>query len=523
MKKKISTEIKSFTELRENDYLYVDKTELIYDLATRGFIYFFSRPRRFGKSLIVSTLEALFSGRKDLFEGLFIYDKWDWTQQYPVILLDYDNLKFGTPKELEESLMDFLESTANKFNLSLSRTSYVNMFSDLLRELHRATGKHIVVLFDGSYKPVSAHLSDVATVKAHRTILNYFYQVLKGGGEHAHIIFLTDISKFYEDTPFSAFNSPFDATSYYKYASMCGFTRAEVEHYFDEYIDEIVVAQNISRNELLDKLEKWYGGYSWDAETFVFNPFSILSFFKTGEFRQYWDAEIPEPVFNSMRASFSAGSLVTGISVDSSVFDGYDPVRISSIAFLTLTGFMTVKRIDRSYDFATSYDLEIANDEIRIPLFERVLHSYSAYPLSDIPALIADMQKQICDKNILGLEQNLNLLFGHLPDLDDRVKAYYYNSLFLLALRLIGFDFPANTHCYGDFSNAVWRQAELTVVVEIRSSIKKKAEELLIEATQHISNNKLYEPDGTKTILLSVVFDGDKVVCAMTDINSDTN
>ncbi|MDR2775153.1 MAG: AAA family ATPase, partial [Tannerella sp.] len=200
---KLPIGIQSFEKLREGKYLYVDKTKEIYQLITSGNAFFLSRPRRFGKSLLVSTMEAVFRGKKELFEGLYIYDRWDWSQQSPVIRLDFGGLSYTSGEELKTSLTDFVEATARTCQLTLDRKALSDKFMELLEKLHRLTGQKAVVLVDEYDKPITDYLSDLETAEATRQILHGFYQVLKAADEHLRFIFLTGVSKFAKVSIFS--------------------------------------------------------------------------------------------------------------------------------------------------------------------------------------------------------------------------------------------------------------------------------------------------------------------------------
>ncbi|MDR2385394.1 MAG: AAA family ATPase, partial [Tannerella sp.] len=176
---KLPIGIQSFADLRSNHYLYVDKTRELRRLIESGKIYFLSRPRRFGKSLLVSTMEAVFKGEKELFEGLYIYDQWDWSQQYPVVRLDFGGLSYASGEELKWSLTDFVEGVARTCQLSLVKKALPDKFMELIALLHQSTGQKVVVLIDEYDKPITDHLSSPETAEANRQILRSFYQVLK--------------------------------------------------------------------------------------------------------------------------------------------------------------------------------------------------------------------------------------------------------------------------------------------------------------------------------------------------------
>ncbi|MDR3189080.1 MAG: AAA family ATPase [Prevotellaceae bacterium] len=268
----------SFEVLRSTDCLYVDKTKSIYQMLTSGRIYFLSRPRRFGKSLLLSTMEAVFKGKKELFEGLYIYDKWDWSQQEPVIRIDWTLINHATPEEMKVSMVGYLKENAENYQITLTATSAPDCFRELMRKLHEKTGRKVVVLIDEYDKPITSHLFD-EDLDVIRRAVHDFYQVMKGSDEHLKFLFLTGVSKFSGLSVFSALNNLQDITMHEQYASVCGYTQAELESCFPEYIDATAQRLKMTKEELLETIRYWYYGYSWDGESRVYNPFSTLMFF----------------------------------------------------------------------------------------------------------------------------------------------------------------------------------------------------------------------------------------------------
>ncbi|MDR2424637.1 MAG: AAA family ATPase, partial [Prevotellaceae bacterium] len=264
MMKNLPIGIQSFEDLRSNDYLYVDKTENIYRLITKGKIYFLSRPRRFGKSLLISTLDAIFSGRKDLFEGLWIYDKWDWTQQFPVIRIDWTRISHIDPEKMMTSMIGFLKDIAKKYNISLTKETESDCFRELISSLYEKFDKKVVILIDEYDKPVTSHLFD-EDLSATIRIVHDFYQVMKGADDYIRFILLTGVSKFSGLSVFSALNNPDDISMNRHYASICGYTQEELENNFSEYIDEAAKQFDWTREEMLEKIRYFYDGYSWDG------------------------------------------------------------------------------------------------------------------------------------------------------------------------------------------------------------------------------------------------------------------
>ncbi|MDR1865235.1 MAG: AAA family ATPase, partial [Bacteroidales bacterium] len=224
--KKLPIGIQSFRNLRNEDYLYVDKTEDVLRMIDSGRVYILSRPRRFGKSLLVSTLDELFSGNRPLFEGLYIHDRWDWTQPYPVIRLDWGNVNHATSEEMEYDMADALDEMARDRQITLNRRYAAGKFGELIRQLYRQTGRQVVVLVDEYDMPILDALDkSPEEIKKIRDFLNTFYKVLKSSDDCLRFIFLTGISKFSGVSIFSALNNPRDITMDGRYASICGYTQ----------------------------------------------------------------------------------------------------------------------------------------------------------------------------------------------------------------------------------------------------------------------------------------------------------
>jgi hypothetical protein len=272
--------IQNFAELRRKDFLYVDKTREILRMISSGKAFFLSRPRRFGKSLLVSTLDAIFKGEKTLFEGLYIYDKIDWSEQYPVIKLDWSSITHTNVENMEDGTAIYLKRFADFYGVTLEQKYAVNRFEELICDLHQKTGKQVVVLIDEYDMPILDALNKPPeTINALRDFLQSFYRILKASDEHIRFIFLTGISKFSKVSIFSGLNNLLDITLSKDYAALCGYTQEELERSFEPYIEAMATEQQYTKNELLQRIRRWYNGYSWDGVTSVYNPFSTLLLF----------------------------------------------------------------------------------------------------------------------------------------------------------------------------------------------------------------------------------------------------
>ena len=289
MKKLLPISIQTFSKLREENCVYVDKTELIYNLTQGGGnTYFLSRPRRFGKSMTISTLKSIYQGEKHLFEGLWIEDKWDWSRRNPVIHISFNDLDYkDTP--LATVISSRLIKLAEAHDITLKTTTYGAQFEELIQTLAKAKGK-VVILIDEYDKPIIDYLEtpNHSIAKEHRAILRQFYACLKSNDYNIELFFMTGVSKFSQTGIFSHLNHLKDITMDEDFATLVGYTQEELVNNFDEYIENAAVEIGYSKKEVLRDIKTWYNGYSWDALTSVYNPYSVLLFFQRNSFESHW-------------------------------------------------------------------------------------------------------------------------------------------------------------------------------------------------------------------------------------------
>lgn len=355
--------IQTFDDLIRRDFLYIDKTPEIYKLIASGGKYFFlSRPRRFGKSLLLSTLKEIFSGNKELFKNLWIYDKITW-ESHPVIHIDLTALAYENAEQLKASLEEKLQEIASGYNIKLSSLNYKTKFSELIAQLSRK-GK-VVVLIDEYDKPIIDKIEDDKISKENREVLKEFYTILKSSDAHIQFVFLTGVSKFTKVSVFSGINNLNDITFDYKYTTLLGYTQQELETYFQEYIEKAVNALDIDKTDLLKEIKDWYNGYSWNGKNFVYNPYSILSFFEKMEFNNYWFST-GTPTF-LVKLVKEKKSKITGFeekAVDSTIFDSYDIDNMDIAPLLFQTGYLTIKKT-KKVRLRNQYFLSYPNEEVK--------------------------------------------------------------------------------------------------------------------------------------------------------------
>ena len=514
---KLPIGIQSFEDLRTNGYIYVDKTEIIHRIASSGKAYFLSRPRRFGKSLLVSTLEALFGGRKELFDGLYIYDKWDWTQQYPVVTIDWSQLDFTSVSELKCNLLKHLEGIAQEYQVSIAEGTAPTYFKQLIRALRKKTGKQVVVLVDEYDCPVIDNLFN-PRLSAIRKTVHDFYRVMKGADKDLKFIFLTGISKFSGLSVFSALNNLDDITLQKEYASICGYTQEEMESNFPEYIDSAAEYLEMTKEHLLEQIRYWYNGYTWDGKTAIYNPFSTLKFFSEQQFGSYWfRTGTPAFLIDIIQRRNSVDTVLTPIVVGDSIFDGYEPTDLDEIPLLFQTGYLTIKQLELTNGIPR-YTLGVPNSEVNEAFLKSLLKAYGKYRVNQITALHTTLERQLTACDEAGFARTLESLVATVPSNLHSAKESYYHSLMMVWMKLVGFEVRGEQPNNLGRSDIVWEQPNLTVVAEIKFSSKKKIDALLKEAIAQIHEKRYYNRYTGKVLLLGIAFSGKNAGCKMKEL-----
>lgn len=280
--------IQNFQKLREGGFVYIDKTVSIHRLTQQAGFYFLSRPRRFGKSLLVSTLQALYEGKKELFEGLYIGDKWDFSQTNPTLVIYFNQMSLRDVG-LEQSLITTLRNEARRHALVLESEGVGFMFQELIEKLHIKTGRKVVVLVDEYDKPIVDYLEELPIAHQNRQLLKSFYGILKPSDEHLEFVLLTGVSKFAKVSVFSDLNNLRDLTLNPQFSDLVGINQEELVLNFKAEISDLASERGITEEVFLEQIKHWYNGYSWGGKASVYNPFSLLNFFAdNGSFQNYW-------------------------------------------------------------------------------------------------------------------------------------------------------------------------------------------------------------------------------------------
>ena len=364
--------IDSFPRIRKDGYYYVDKTPFVERLAHEGHSYILSRPRGFGKSLLLSTIKALFEGRQELFKGLHIHDRWDWSHRHPIVRLNFGagtSSKISHPETKIEALLSELE---HLHDISTPKTSSAARFRNLVKTLHKETGQRVVVLIDEYDKPFLDALHTPEVARANRDYLCAFYNVLKVIGEHLRLVFLTGVSRFPMSGLFSGLNNLIDISLDRDYSAVCGYTEMELDEVF---ADELT---GLDRDQIRD----WYGGYSWRGADRLYNPFDLLMLFRQRKFGTWWlDSRAPKILSETLKQHRAASISLDGMIASDYSLSTIDVRDMAPQALLFQTGYLTIQD-EESQNGKRFYRLGYPNREVQQRLNEDL--SPAAKPTSAI-------------------------------------------------------------------------------------------------------------------------------------------
>lgn len=490
--------IQTFSQLIENDYLYIDKTEDIHKLLSRGGKYFFiSRPRRFGKSLMISTLKEIFSGNKELFNGLWIYDKIDW-EVYPVIHLDFLKINCKTPEKLERSLEKNVKKIAEQSNIKLDPDGdYKDLFGELIEGLAKKGPNKTVILVDEYDKPIIDHLDtkDRGTAKENRQILKNFYSTIKGMDEYLKFVLLTGVSKFSKVSIFSDLNNLNDITLDLRYSTLMGYTEEQLLRYFPV---------GGPGEETLAKIKNWYNGYSWDGENFVYNPLSVLLYFEKSTFSNYWfSTGTPSFLIKGIKEKSFPVAELENIDADDSTFESFDIDNIELTSLLFQTGYLTVKKKTVTDD-GTTYFLSYPNKEVKESFLKHLLRSYSEMDFAENRRSLKKLASALDRNNLDDFFANVKSFISSIPyDIFIDSREGYYHTILYLLLSLSGFAISPEKETNIGRIDGVIETDSAIYIMELKIGTPG-------EALEQIKEKKYYEPylaSGKKIVLVGIGID----------------
>jgi len=434
-RKKLPLGIQDFAELIEKDYLYVDKTEYVYRLVSESKLNFLSRPRRFGKSVLLSTFEALFAGRRELFQGLYIADRWNF-KAHPVIRLDLLGIRSESEQVLERDIGQRLKEQAQRHGLKLSSEGCANLFRELILKL--AERDRVVVLIDEYDKPILDHITDKMRAEANKKFLANFYAVLKSVEKKLEFLFMTGVSKFTRVSLFSELNNLTDLTLHPDYAGVAGYTDSELDH-FAAYLDQEI--DGFSGVALRTRIKTWYDGYSWDGITRVTNPVSLLNLLDQKRFAPFWfSTGTPRFLIECLRSEQVAIPELANMEIEEFSMDGFEPEHLDPIALLFQTGYLTIKEVCKTAN-GTTYRMGYPNFEVKRSFLIYLLANFTDKKPGQLGVAASRIGRSLSAGDIEAFCQGIQNLFAAIPDnifIADR-EAYYHTVIYLV-LSLLGVD-----------------------------------------------------------------------------------
>ena len=407
--KKYPIGIQDFKKLREMGFLYVDKTEQLHKLVTYGNYYFLSRPRRFGKSLLLSTIKYLFQGEKAIFEGLWIADKHDWEEIFPVVHISFSAIGYKT-LGLAEALSATVVSIAASFGIQLKQKAYDQQFAELLASLTKTKGK-VVLLIDEYDKPLVDYIDRLDHAEVNRDILKSFFSIIKDADPHLRFLLITGVSKFSKVSLFSDLNHLEDITLESIAKGLTGYTPAELEFYFKDEMDSLAVKEGVSKTEIRQKIKLWYNGYQWDIPEQLYNPFSILNLVKKQHFGNYWwETGTPTFLIKLLRDEFHFN--IKDIEAGEGIFHSYTLSNMNWKALMFQTGYLTIKEYEKDYDL---YILGYPNHEVTKSMAQYLFEAFAEKDRGDSQALFAHLKRAVEKNDLSRFVEVVNNLFASIP------------------------------------------------------------------------------------------------------------
>lgn len=501
--KPISTSIYTFQDLIEGGFLYVDKTEYVHQLVRypKG-LFFLSRPRRFGKSLLLSTLKAYFLGQKDLFEGLVLYDKPVKWLRYPVIHIDLGDRKAESAIQLDQTLCTAVDEQADLFGIRLSGQDAASRLRELIRSL-ASSGDKVVILIDEYDKPILNNINSPQVGDILKT-LKAFYAVIKATEPYQRFVLLTGVSKFSKVSVFSDLNNLTDLTMAAPYATALGYTQRELETCFNPLIVELAAKEGMSFEEIIGKIKAWYNGYRfhYSSET-VYNPVSLMRCLYSGEFSNYWfETGTPTFLLDLMRTleydlADSLEEPVTELA-----FSAYDIERLSPTPLLLQTGYLTITGSEMEGDIRI-YRLGFPNREVEQAFGAYLINSYAHLDKERVGIHLLHLSRHLKSGDLERFFSVLHAFFSGVPNTITLTHEKYYQTILYVTLRLLGLQLEVEVSTNLGRIDAVLKTLDTIYIFEFK--LHGTAEEAL-EQIREKGYADSWRTDGRKIICVGVAF-----------------
>lgn len=458
--------VQNFEKIRRDGYFYVDKTAHVYQLAKSGSYYFLSRPRRFGKSLLLSTLEAYFEGKKELFAGLAIerLEK-DWNR-YPVLHLDLNARQYENIGSLLEELNKYLEIWEQAYDSPFGDRKPEERFFQVIRRAYEKTGQRVVVLIDEYDKPLLQAIGKPELQEAYRSLLKAFYGVMKSADGYIRFAMLTGVTKFSKVSVFSDLNNLEDLSMWNEYITLCGVSNQEIHENLEEELHEFAKVQNMTYDEVNAELGKWYDGYHFTHDSIgIYNPFSLLNAFKRKDFNNYWfETGTPTYLVELLKRNHydleRMATEETSSDVLNSIYGDEQPIPV-----IFQSGYLTIKSYDKEFGL---YRLGFPNKEVEEGFINFLMPFYTRFNKIEAPF---EIQKFVREIRAGQLEAFFNRLKSFLADtpyeLISEQERHYQNVLFII-FKLVGFYTEVEYHTSEGRVDLVLKTKDYIYIMEFK-------------------------------------------------------
>ena len=518
MRKPLPTGIQTFQKIIEGDYLYVDKTQHIYELIQNpAGVYFLARPRRFGKSLLISTLAEVFKGHKDLFQGLWLHTSpYPWPT-HPVIRIDFSRHAVKTAATLERAIDFFLEGIAVDYKLTLKGFDYQSRFDNLIQQLGQE--RQVVILIDEYDKPLIDNLENLAEAQQIQAVLKNFYTLIKAMDQYIRFVFITGISKFSRVGVFWAMNNLTDLTLSPPFATLLGLTQGEIEANFQAHITAFAQNNNLSEADLLEQMKQWYNGFCFVGNSEpVYNPFSTLQLFYHQRFANYWfETGTPTFLTKLIREQNYDVSHLEQLELRELAFSTYDLEKLDIIPLLFQTGYLTIKAYEPQ---SRKYTLSYPNAEVEDAFLVHILGTFSELGHGLSEAYLWQLIDALQAQDLERFFEILDTFFANISYQLYVKNEKYYQTIFYLIFLLLGLRVTAEVET---------NRGRIDAVVELENGIflfEFKLDGQAQEALSQIKTGQYYQKYQHKNkplTLLGVNFDSQKRGISEWLVEADSN